>query len=129
MLYHTYELTHAVMAPLRVHSDNVQFVFKSGLTPLAYTPGGRMVAAGCELFESVTRRYGKPVWGIDDITIDGRPVTVLAEPVHATPFCDLTHFRRVGRLGDDPKVLIVAPMSGHYATLLRGTVQVGLNSR
>jgi len=126
MLYHTYELTHAVMAPLRVQSDNVQFVFQSGLNPLAYTPGGRMVAAGCELFESVTRRYGKPEWGIDEIEIDGKAVSVLPEEAFATPFCDLVHFVREGHLSQDPKVLIVAPMSGHYATLLRGTVHAML---
>ncbi len=125
MLYHTYELTHAVMAPLRMQSDSLQYILKSGLNPLAYTPAGRLVAAGCDVFESVTRRYGKPAWGIEETEIDGREVAVTEEVVLSVPFCDLVHFARTGTATAgraDPKVLVVAPMSGHYATLLRGTV-------
>jgi len=129
MLYHTYELTHAAMAPLRVQSDTLQFLLRSGANPLAYTPAGKLVAAGCDVFESVTRRYGKPEWGIAETVVDGARRSVREETVLSVPFCDLVRFVRdetvcAGR--DDPKVLIVAPMSGHYATLLRGTVRAML---
>jgi len=129
MLYHTYELTHAAMAPLRVQSDTLQFLLRSGANPLAYTPAGKLVAAGCDVFESVTRRYGKPEWGIAETVVDGARASVREETVLSVPFCDLVRFVRdeavcAGR--DDPKVLIVAPMSGHYATLLRGTVRAML---
>ena len=76
----------------------------------------------------MTRRYGKPVFGLDAIDVDGVEREVLEEIVWSRPFCNLLHFVRPdfpGRL-DQPKLLIVAPMSGHYATLLRGTVEAFL---
>ncbi|NJM34800.1 MAG: polyhydroxyalkanoate depolymerase, partial [Rhodomicrobium sp.] len=86
----------------------------------------RMMAAGCEVFENVTRRYGKPEWGITETKIYGMPVPVSERVVRSKPFCNLVRFERdeavIGRRYD-PKVLIVAPLSGHYATLLRGTVK------
>ena len=78
------------------------------------------------MFEGVTRRYGKPAWGLTQTSVVGQPVPVREEIVKSTPFCDLLHFDRdeqvVGKRYD-PKVLLVAPMSGHHATLLRGTVE------
>ncbi len=129
MLYHAYELTHATLAPLRVMSEFTQHFHSSAFNPVSYTPYGRSVAAACEVFNRVTRRYGKPHWDIESTTVKGKEVEVFIETQLCTPFCDLVHFRRdlpAGRIGKDPKVLIVAPLSGHYATLLRGTVKAML---
>ncbi len=126
MLYHAYELTHAAVQPLRIQSDAMRRLCRSALNPVAYTPVGRAVAAACEVFENVTRRYRKPEWSIDAVEMDGQVVTVEPNLVYGKLFCDLLHFKRdaVATEGrKDPKVLVVAPLSGHYATLLRGTVK------
>lgn len=129
MLYHAYELTHATMAPLRAMAEIAQAVNSSPYNPVAYTPMGRSVAAACEVFNRVTRRYGKPQWNIESTEVAGKTVPVAIETRLCTRFCDLVHFRREmpeGQGADDPRVLIVAPLSGHYATLLRGTVEAML---
>jgi poly(3-hydroxybutyrate) depolymerase len=129
LLYHAYEMTHAAVQPLRLQSDALRYLCRSAFSPVAYTPLGKAVAAACEVFENVTRRYRKPEWGIDGVTISGLPAPVEPEVVRSKLFCDLLHFKRgESEAGKryDPKVLIVAPMSGHYATLLRGTVRAML---
>ncbi|MEQ8356485.1 MAG: polyhydroxyalkanoate depolymerase [Kiloniellaceae bacterium] len=126
MLYHAYELTHAAVQPLRLQSDALRRFYRSAFNPVAYTPAGKAMAAACELFENVTRRYRKPDWDIAEANISGLPTPVVPEVVKSKLFCDLLHFRRAENDAgkrDDPKVLIVAPLSGHYATLLRGTVK------
>lgn len=120
-------MTHAAVQPLRAQSDALRYLCRSAFSPVAYTPMGKAVAAACEVFENVTRRYRKPEWGIDETKIFGLPVAVEPEVVRSKLFCDLLHFKRdeTAEAGKryDPKVLIVAPLSGHYATLLRGTVK------
>jgi poly(3-hydroxybutyrate) depolymerase len=122
--YQLYEMNHAAMAPWRAYADATRIAFQNPLNPLADTPFGRSVAATAELFERTTRRYGKPEFAIAETTVDGRAAPVAERVVWQRPFCRLLHFEREltrGRAAD-PKVLIVAPLSGHYATLLRGTV-------
>lgn len=120
-LYQLYDFQRAALAPWRLTAETVQQVFSHPMLPVAYTRLGRAVAAGAELFERSTRRYGKPEWRLQQTWIDGREVGVQVNTVLERPFCDLLHFRRdVPR--SDPRVLVVAPMSGHYATLLRDTV-------
>jgi poly(3-hydroxybutyrate) depolymerase len=124
MLYHLYDWQQAMLSPLRLTAETLQHVFSHPLLPLAYTRMGRSIAAGSELFERATRRYRKPAFGIDAIEIDGALVPVAIETALPKPFGDLLHFRR-DTTRSDPKVLLVAPLSGHYATLLRDTV-IGL---
>jgi poly(3-hydroxybutyrate) depolymerase len=95
---------------------------------LSHTPYGRAIAAGCELFERTTRRYGKPAFGLPTTVVNGQEVGVRERVVWKRPFCNLLHFDRMlpPRAPKQPKILIVAPMSGHYATLLRGTVETFL---
>ncbi len=129
MNYYTYEMTHALLGPLHSQSRLMRQVFANPFSPLAYTPMGRTIAASCEVFESVTRRYDKPRWGFEETKIGGLPVPLNEQVVYSRPFCDLRHFDRDERVCGkryDPKVLLIAPMSGHYATLLRGTVQAML---
>ena len=120
--YQLYELNHAAMSPFRAAADATRLYFQNPLNPLAHTPFGRGVAAAAELFERTTRRYGKPEFGIVETTVRGQRVPVNERVVWQRPFCRLLHFEKTTGRGDQPKLLIVAPMSGHYATLLRGTV-------
>ncbi|MGI9410280.1 MAG: polyhydroxyalkanoate depolymerase [Hyphomicrobiaceae bacterium] len=129
MKYHAYELAHALVSPMRMMAKGLRYQLEFPLNPLSVTPLGKSMSAACEVFEGLTRRYGKPDWDITSTKIDGRDVAVEIEQVQFKPFCELINFKRAMPVGDsqnDPKVLIVAPMSGHYATLLRGTVQAML---
>ncbi|MGE6785083.1 polyhydroxyalkanoate depolymerase [Ensifer adhaerens] len=125
MFYQLYELNHAMMAPWRTAADAMRLAFSNPMNPVSHTYFGRAAAAGLEVFERSTRRYGKPEFGLPATEVDGASVSVYERIVWRAPFCNLIHFERAlpkGRAAD-PKVLIVAPMSGHYATLLRGTVE------
>jgi poly(3-hydroxybutyrate) depolymerase len=126
--YMWYEAAHAVMGPARAWADSTRLFYKNPMNPLSHSAMGRSIAAGCELFERATRRYGKPVFGLESTTVGGQRVAVLERVVWERPFCRLLHFDRA--LGEmrarQPKLLIVAPMSGHYASLLRGTVEAFL---
>ncbi len=128
--YYMYEAAHMMMGPARAFSDATHLAFKNPVNPLTYTPWGRTVAASCELFERTTRRYGKPAFGLDTTLVGGERVAVHERFVWERPFCKLIYFERdlKPRHRPGPKVLIVAPMSGHYATLLRGTVEAFLPS-
>jgi poly(3-hydroxybutyrate) depolymerase len=124
-------MLHLAFAPARAATDALLHTIKSPLNPLYHTSLGRSIAASAELFERMTRRYGKPMFGLDTTTVDGVEVEVLEENVWFKPFCSLLHFNRQFAPGEAPrqsKLLIVAPMSGHYATLLRGTVEAFLPS-
>ncbi|WP_237478255.1 polyhydroxyalkanoate depolymerase [Lichenibacterium dinghuense] len=122
--YPMYEMMHLALAPSRALSDYTRLLFKNPLNPWTYTPVGRNIAASAELFERMTRRYGKPVFGLDHTTVDGRTLAVTETPVWERPFCKLLHFKKHDDGGAAPRsrMLVVAPLSGHYATLLRGTV-------
>ncbi|MCC7305638.1 MAG: polyhydroxyalkanoate depolymerase [Alphaproteobacteria bacterium] len=122
MLYHLYELQHAMLTPVRLQAEIVRTAFQSPWNPASYTQFGRTIGAGAELFERVTRKFGRPEFGLTHTTIDGKKVEIVEKTIAEKPFGRLLNFhRRIKR--NDPKVLLVAPMSGHYATLLRGTVQ------
>jgi poly(3-hydroxybutyrate) depolymerase len=128
-MYWLYEMGHAALDPSRAFADATKLFFKNPANPFAHTQYGKSVAAAAELFERVTRRYGRPEWHIDSTVVGGERVPVHINTVWERPFCRLLHFERaftnVPRR-PQPKLLIVAPMSGHYATLLRGTVEAFL---
>ncbi len=126
--YHFYEFNHAALAPWRAVADATRLTFQNPFHPLYDTPFARSVTAAAELFERTTRRYGKPEFGLHSTIVDGQTVAVEEHVVWQKPFCSLLHFKRDLPSGrdPDPKLLIVAPMSGHYATLLRGTVEAML---
>jgi poly(3-hydroxybutyrate) depolymerase len=126
LYYQLYELNHAVMGPFRAMADATRLYFKNPLNPLSHTAFGRSVAATAELFERATRAYGKPEFGIASTSVRGVRVPINERVVWQRPFCRLLHFEKSGAFGEQPKLLIVAPMSGHYATLLRGTVETFL---
>lgn len=128
MAYQLYEMLHLAFAPARAMSEAVLHAVRSPLNPLHHTSLGRNLAASAELFERMTRRYGKPLFGLNATAVDGKDVEIVEEVVWRRPFCGLLHFRREfsGAAPKQSKLLIVAPMSGHYATLLRGTVEAFL---
>lgn len=128
--YYAYEAAHMFMGPARATSEVTQLLFSNPANPWTYTPIGRTISASCELFERTTRRYGKPAFGLKTTLVGGERVEVSEEIIWEKPFCKLLHFKRnlPVRTGRQPKVLMVAPMSGHYATLLRGTVEAFLPS-
>ncbi len=130
MFYQFYEMNHAAMMPLRASADMMRQVFNNPVNPLSNTAFGRSLDAGFEVFERLTRRYGKPQFELSETVIGGRSVGVSEEIVWSLPFCNLIHFKRDLPVSQTPdqKVLLVAPMSGHYATLLRGTVEALLPS-
>ena len=126
MNYYAYEMAHAFLSPMRFGMQTLRHSLDWPFNPLAHTPMGKNMIAACEVFENITRRYGKPEFGIKSVQISGLTVPVRQETVLTQPFCNLVHFARdesVTGQRHDPKVLIIAPMSGHYATLLRGTVE------
>ncbi len=125
MYYKLYEMSHAALAPWRAVADATRLFYSHPVNPASHTHFGKQMAATAELFERTTRRYGKPEFGIARTSYKGMPVTVSEEIVWERPFCKLIHFARALPANAEParKLLIVAPMSGHYATLLRGTVQ------
>ncbi len=125
--YTSYEMSYLAVAPARAFSDLARCWARSPLNPVSRTTFGRTVAATAEMFERLTRRYGKPRFHLDATQVEGRTVAVQEEIVWQKPFCRVIRFKR--DLPADlaqPRLLIVAPMSGHYATLLRGTVDAFL---
>lgn len=123
MLYQLHEMHAATVTPIRLMARAAQRIHSSPFNPMSYSPYGRMIAAAAEVLERVTDRYEKPAFGLDHTVIDGRTVPVVEEIVSDLTFCKLLHFKREAPGLNDPKLLLVAPLSGHYATLLRGTVE------
>lgn len=132
MLYAAYELGHAAITPARVAAGLGARFWRSPFNPLADSWLARTSAAALDVFENMTRRYPKPEWGVSETVVNERRVPVTIEAVRRKDFCTLLHFRRdeqalkAAGAGADPKVLIIAPLSGHHATLLRGTVEAML---
>lgn len=127
MTYEIYELNHAALTPLRAVADATRLYFRNPLNPFSHTAMGKSLAAAAEVFERSTRRYSKPEFGLPSTWVRGETVPITEVAVWERPFCRLVHFERGGgKPNRDPKLLIVAPMSGHYATLLRGTVEAML---
>ncbi len=129
MLYYVHELQHLSLSPYRAWLS----ASRAAVAPWRHASAMRPFAAGLELADRLTRRYGKPEFCFDSVDIkprDGRRKSVcvpISEViVDEQPFCNLLHFKKEIPDLDQPKVLIVAPLSGHYATLLRGTVEAML---
>ena len=128
-LYWLYEMSYAALNPARAWADATRLFFKNPVNPLSFTTYGKSVAAACELFERSTRRYGRPEWQISSTLVGGERVPIHISTVWERPFCRLVHFERVFERHPrrpQPKLLLVAPLSGHYPTLLRGTVEAFL---
>ncbi len=121
MLYHFHEMKNAMMIPARVQAQLLRSVFQNPWNPLSHTPLGKNISASAVIIERMTRRFGRPEFGLHETVIGGKKVKVDEKTIIDKPFCRLLNFSRKTKR-KDPRVLLVAPMSGHYATLLRGTV-------
>jgi poly(3-hydroxybutyrate) depolymerase len=131
MLYSMLEMQRAALMPWRYAVKFQREMLASPLNPLSYTPFAKNFVAAAEVFETVTRRYGKPAWDIHATKVNDVSVPITIHTVWSSPWCSLVHFKRdpaalakaLGPKVVQPRVLIAAPLSGHYATLLRGTVE------
>src|SRR5215210_4679437 len=115
MLYLLHDAYHQMLAPARAVADLTRLACDSPLSLLSYTSGARTIAASCELFERTTRPYPKPAFNLP----------ARERIVWQRPFCRVIAF---GEPSNKPKLLLVAPLSGHYATLLRGTAAAFLDT-
>lgn len=130
MLYAMHEAAYYGAAPFRAMAQSARNFWSSPLNPVSNTSLGRTLYASAELFSNVTRRYGKPDWDIESVSINDHTVRVHQIEDWTSPWCKMIRFerdqadlRRAGVRKHAPAVLIAAPLSGHYATLLRGTVK------
>jgi poly(3-hydroxybutyrate) depolymerase len=124
MLYNLYEAQHLMLGPWRLAAEATRSWLGHPANPFSQSPLARRMAASTDLFLRVTQRYEKPAWGIDFTVIDGKEVAVQPVLELDKPFCKLMHFRlALEAKRDVPRVLVVAPLSGHHATLLRDTVR------
>jgi poly(3-hydroxybutyrate) depolymerase len=122
MLYNAYEMQRSMLAGASAMANFSAGMLNNPANPFAYFGGGPVLASALEVFAHAAAPRGKPAFDIDHVMLDGRDVPVIEEVALRKPFGQLKHFRKAGVTGG-PKLLIVAPMSGHYATLLRGTVE------
>ena len=130
MLYQMHELGRAWLAPMTYWADAMSKAFGAQGSWLSSVPGAARVSAGYELFYRLGKDYEKPEFGITSVEVDGRTYAVAEQEALRKPFCRLLHFKRyaddvagVETLAKAPTVLVVAPLSGHHATLLRDTVR------
>ncbi|GAB5348561.1 polyhydroxyalkanoate depolymerase [Alteriqipengyuania sp. 357] len=123
MLYHAYEIQAAWLNSASAMASIGSELLTNPRNPLAYSGIGPIAGSALEVFAHATIRRGKPEFDIESVMVDGKPDPVVETLVLHRPFGDLKRFRRNDLPEDAPSVLIVAPMSGHFATLLRGTVE------
>ncbi len=123
MLYDAYEVQRSFLAGASKLAGMGAGWLNNPSNPFSYNSMSPLVAAGLDVFAHASAPRGKPEFGITETKVGRKKVAVHEEIAVRKPFGQLKHFVREGAGGDDPKLLIVAPMSGHYATLLRGTVE------
>lgn len=126
MLYSLVEIHRAAMSPLRLQAKAANALWSSSANVLRETQFARSISAASSVLERATRYYGKPEWQIESTEIDGKTHAVEPVTAWASPWCQMVHFRTEDVPANRPELLIVAPLSGHYATLLRGTVEAFL---
>ena len=126
MLYQMHEMNRTLLSPLIQWAEASSKLFTNPVSPFAHTPFAQRIAAGYELMFRLGKDYEKPSFGITSVEIDGQRVSVIEDIALEKPFCKLLHFRKDSRnskSATQPKILLVAPLSGHHATLLRDTVK------
>ena len=128
MLYQLHEMNRTLLSPLIQWAEASSKLFTSPVSLLAHSPFSQRIAAGYELMFRLGKQYEKPEFGITTTEVDGIIVDITEEIVINKPFCSLRHFRKdlsgttLSKV-KHPKVLLVAPLSGHHSTLLRDTVR------
>lgn len=134
MMYQLYETQRAMMAPFSEFASATSKLYNHPLSPFAQAPLAHRVSAGFDLLHRLAKEYEKPAFGITTATVSGVDVAVQEQVALAKPFCRLLRFKRftdnpkaLEQMRAQPTVLLVAPLSGHHATLLRDTVKCLLN--
>ncbi|WP_022671658.1 polyhydroxyalkanoate depolymerase [Novosphingopyxis baekryungensis] len=122
MLYSSYEMQRSLLAGASVFANMGANLLTNPLNPMSYLGGGPVLASALDVFAHAASPRGKPAFGIESVEVDGKTVAVKEEIALRKSFGQLKHFVKEG-VSDQPRLLIVAPMSGHFATLLRGTVE------
>lgn len=122
MLYEAYQAQRDAFAPIRMLAQTFQGVLNQPWPIVAHHPMMRAAAAACEMVARAGMWHERPPFGIKSVAIGGRALPVVEEVAACHPFCTLRHFRKEGVTTVQPRVLVVAPLSGHFATLLRGTI-------
>jgi poly(3-hydroxybutyrate) depolymerase len=130
MLYQLYESQRALLSPFAEFASATSKLYNHPLSPFAHTPGAQRVSAGLDLMHRLSKEYEKPAFAITSVKVAGIDVAVQEQVTIEKPFCRLLRFKRftddlpmLRRMKDQPTVLVVAPLSGHHATLLRDTVR------
>ena len=130
MLYQIHEWQRAFLGPLSYFAQANASMLNDNSSPLAQLPGSQRMAAGYELIHRLGKDYEKPEFGIHIATAHEHEIAVIERVALAKPFCQLKRFKRfsddpgtIEKMKTDPVVLVVAPLSGHHATLLRDTVR------
>ena len=123
MLYHAYELQRAWLNGASALASIGAEALSNPYLPMGYMGLAPATSSALEVFAHAAAPRGKPAFDIETVEAGGKRWPVEEATVVNKPFGDLKRFTREGLPADAPKLLIVAPMSGHYATLLRGTVQ------
>ena len=130
MLYQIHEWQRAFLGPLSHYAEASARMFSDATSPLSHVPGAQRLAAGYELLHRLGKEYEKPAFNLPQVTAHGQEIAVIERVVLDKPFCQLKRFKRfsddpqiIEELKNDPVVLVVAPLSGHHATLLRDTVR------
>lgn len=133
MLYHIYETQRSLMEPFTDFAQAAAKLFSNPMSPFSESPLAQRMSAGYELLYRLGKDYEKPAFEIHSVDVDGVGVAVHERIEVDKPFCELRRFKRFSddtatltKLKEQPVVLIVAPLSGHYATLLRDTVRTML---
>jgi poly(3-hydroxybutyrate) depolymerase len=132
MLYQLHEMQRSLLHPLMQWAEASSKLFTNPVSPFAHTPFSQRIAAGYELMYRLGKEYEKPEFGIKQAVVNGKQVHIDERVVEDKPFCKLLHFRKdlsekEFKALKQPTVLLVAPLSGHHATLLRDTVQALLS--
>ncbi len=123
MLYNLYEMQRSYLAGASAWASVVSEFMSNPIIPMNYLGAGPAVASALEVFAHAAMPRGKPAFGIDQVAVNGQAWPVTETIVLQRPFANLLRFARAGLPANAPRLLICAPMSGHYATLLRGTVR------
>ena len=122
MLYQIYDWQRSALEPWRAFAQAANEIYGHPNSPFSYLPGSRNVAAAFDLMTRLTQRYERPEFGITSVTSGERRYAVKEVVDVEKPFCHLLHFVKVGA-PKMPRVIVFAPLSGHFATLLRDTVK------
>lgn len=126
MLYQMHEFQRSIMEPWRWWAQASVDALQSPLSPLSLVPSSNRAAAGFDLMLRLTGRYERPPFAITQVQVDGRQADITESVLLDKPFCQLRHFAKSTSRKGEPHVLVFAPLSGHFATLLRDTVRTML---